>query len=77
MKEMLYKIFDYRYLSASGSQKVLFDIVGGNVPESQVAALITSFLMRSISVDEILGFRDALLEMRVPADLTDFEPLIS
>ena len=75
MKEMLYKIFDYRYLSRQEAKKVLFDIVGGNVPESQVAALITSFLMRSISVDEILGFRDALLEMRVPADLTDFEPL--
>jgi anthranilate phosphoribosyltransferase len=75
MKEMLYKIFDYRYLSRQEAKKVLFDIVGGNVPESQVAALITSFLMRSISVDEILGFRDALLEMRVPADLSDFEPL--
>ncbi|HOV71018.1 MAG TPA: anthranilate phosphoribosyltransferase [Dysgonamonadaceae bacterium] len=75
MKETLYKIFDYQYLSRQEAKKVLFDIVGGNVPESQVAALITSFLMRSISVDEILGFRDALLEMRVPADLSDYQPL--
>ena len=75
MKETLYKIFDYQYLSRQEAKKVLFDIVGGSVPESQVAALITSFLMRSISVDEILGFRDALLEMRVPADLSDYQPL--
>jgi anthranilate phosphoribosyltransferase len=45
------------------------------VPDTQVASLITSFLMRSISVDEILGFRDALLDMRVAVDLTDYAAL--
>ena len=41
----------------------------------QVASLITVFLMRNISVEELCGFRDALLEMRIPVDLSDFAPI--
>ncbi|MFA6702883.1 MAG: anthranilate phosphoribosyltransferase [Dysgonamonadaceae bacterium] len=75
MKEILYKLFDYQYLSRDEAKKVLYAIVKGDVPDVQVASLITSFLMRSISVDEILGFRDALLDMKVQADLSEFKPL--
>lgn len=75
MKDILYQLFDYQYLSREQAREVLFTIVKGDVPETQIASLITSFLMRSISVDEILGFRDALLEMRVQVDLTDYDPL--
>lgn len=75
MKEILYKLFDYNYLTRDEAKRVLVDIVQGDVPATQVASLITSFLMRNISVDEILGFRDALLEMRVPVDLSDYKPL--
>jgi anthranilate phosphoribosyltransferase len=75
MKEILYKLFDYQYLTRDEAKQVLFEIVKGDVPETQIASLITSFLMRSISVDEILGFRDALLEMRVTVDLSDYSPL--
>jgi anthranilate phosphoribosyltransferase len=65
----------YNYLTRDEAKQVLIDIVKGGVPETQIASLITSFLMRSISVDEILGFRDALLEMRVMVDLSDYSPL--
>lgn len=75
MKEILYKLFDYHYLSREEAKEVLFAIVKGDIPDTQVASLITSFLMRSISVDEILGFRDALLDMRVTVNLSDYAPL--
>lgn len=75
MKEILYKLFDYHYLTREEAKQVLFDIVKGDVPDTQVASLITSFLMRNISVDELLGFRDALLEMRVQVDLSEYRPL--
>lgn len=75
MKEILYKLFDYEYLSRDEAKEVLFAIVKGDIPDTQIASLITSFLMRSISVDEILGFRDALLDMRVHVDLSDYKPL--
>ena len=75
MKDILYKLFDYQYLTRDEARQVLVDIVSGDVPETQIASLVTSFLMRSISVDEVLGFRDALLEMRVKVDLSDYSPL--
>lgn len=75
MKDILYKLFDYQYLTRDEAKQVLFEIVKGDVPETQIASLITSFLMRSISVDEILGFRDALLEMRVTVDLSNYSPI--
>ena len=75
MKDILYKLFDYQYLTRDEAKQVLFEIVKGDIPETQIASLITSFLMRSISVDEVLGFRDALLEMRVTVDLSDYSPL--
>ena len=41
----------------------------------QIASLITVYLMRNISVEELSGFREALLEMRVPVDLSDYKPI--
>ncbi len=75
MKEILSKLFDYHYLSREEAKEVLFSIVKGDVPDTQVASLITSFLMRNISVDEVMGFRDALLDMRVNVDLSEYRPL--
>ncbi len=75
MKKILYKLFDYQYLSRDEAKEVLFSIVKGDVSDTQIASLITSFLMRNISVDEVLGFRDALLDMRVGVDLLDYRPL--
>ncbi|HBG40460.1 MAG TPA: anthranilate phosphoribosyltransferase, partial [Porphyromonadaceae bacterium] len=75
MKEILYKLFDYHYLSREEAKDILFQIVQGTIPEAQVSALITCFLMRRISVEEIMGFRDALLDMRVPTDLSEYRPI--
>ena len=75
MREILYKLFDYHYLTRDESKQLLDDIVKGDIPEAQIASIITSFLMRSISIDEILGFRDALLEIAVAVDLSEYSPL--
>lgn len=75
MKNILLKLLDYQYLTRQESHELLVAIVRGEVPETQVAAILTIFLMRSISVEEILGFREALLEMRVPVDLSDYKPI--
>ncbi len=72
MKHILVKLLDYQYLSRDESRELLIAIVRGEVPDTQVATLITIFLMRSISVEEVLGFREALAEMRVPVDLKEY-----
>ena len=66
MKHILYKLFDHQYLGRDEARNILQSIAEGQFNDSQIASLITVFLMRSISVEELTGFRDALLEMRVP-----------
>lgn len=75
MKDILYKLFEHHYLDRDEAQKVLQNIAKGEYNDTQIASLITVFLMRNISVEELAGFRDALLEMRVPVDLSEFAPV--
>ena len=75
MKHILLKLLDYKYLSREESRELLTAVVNGLVPETQLASIITIFLMRSISVDEVLGFRESLMEMRVPIDLSAYKAI--
>lgn len=75
MKHILLKLLDYQYLTREESRELLTAIVNGEVPETQLSAIITIFLMRNISVDEVLGFREALMEMRTQIDLSDYRAI--
>jgi anthranilate phosphoribosyltransferase len=76
MKQILNRLFEHQYLSRDEARDVLTNLAEGRYNESQIAAFITVYFMRSISVDEILGFREALLDMRVPVDeLRDYNPI--
>lgn len=72
MKHLLYRLFEHSYLDRNEAKEVLLKMSNGEYNDSQIAAFITVFLMRSITVDELTGFRDALLEMRVPVDLSEY-----
>lgn len=72
MKQLLYRLFEHQYLNKDEASRLLQDIAAGKYNEAQVASLITVFLMRSISVEEIIGFRSALLEMSLPVDLSEY-----
>ena len=75
-KEVLNRLFEHQYLTRSEAKTVLTEMTEGKYNESQIAAFITVYFMRSISVDEILGFRESLLEMRVNMDaLRDYNPI--
>ncbi|MDR0538620.1 MAG: anthranilate phosphoribosyltransferase [Tannerellaceae bacterium] len=73
MKQTLYRLFDHQYLGREEAFRILQEIVSGHYSETQIASLITVFLMRNISVEELAGFREALLDMRIPIDLSDYE----
>lgn len=75
MKQILYKLFEHQYLGRDEARTILQNIAQGKYNDAQVASLITVFLMRNISVEELCGFRDALLEMRVPVDLDEYGPI--
>lgn len=69
MKNLLYKMFEHKNLSRSEARDVLLNIADGKYNDAQLAAFMTVFLMRSITLDELTGFRDALLERRRPVDM--------
>ena len=75
MKQILYRLFEHQILGREEARQILQNMVTGQYTEAQIASLITVFLMRSISVEELAGFRDALLEMRVVIDLSEFDPI--
>ena len=75
MKDVLYRLFEHQYLGRDEARTILQNIAAGKYNDSQIASLITVYLMRNISVEELTGFREALLEMRVPVDLSEFKPI--
>lgn len=75
MKQILYKLFEHQYLGRSEARDILQNIAQGKYSDAQIASLITVFLMRNISVEELCGFRDALLDMRIPVDLNELSPI--
>ena len=62
MKAILNELIDHRSLTKETAKQVLVDLTSGKVNPSQTAAFMTVYMMRSITVDELQGFRDAMLE---------------
>lgn len=75
MKEILTRLFNHEELSQDEAHDLMQNITQGNYNESQIAALLTVYQMRSAKVDEIIGFRKALLETRIPVNLDDYRPI--
>jgi anthranilate phosphoribosyltransferase len=68
MKKILQHLFEHKALSREQAREVLTKITANQYNEAQIAAFITVYLMRAITVEELQGFRDALLELCVPID---------
>jgi len=75
MKNILYKMFEHKSLTREESREVLLNIADGKYNDGQLSAFMTVFLMRSITLDELTGFRDALLERRRPVDFGDVKTI--
>jgi anthranilate phosphoribosyltransferase len=75
MKKILNYLFDHKTLKRQEAEEILTNIARGNYSESEMAAFITVYLMRSITVEELAGFRDALLNLCFRIDLDDFDTI--
>ena len=76
MKAILNHLFSQKTFSASESKEILTNISEGIYNTSQVAAFMTAFCMRTITVEELRGFRDALLELCLPIKISSDYNLI-
>nr|WP_294992922.1 anthranilate phosphoribosyltransferase [uncultured Sediminibacterium sp.] len=69
MKKILQYLFEHKTLPREKAKEVLLQMSAGQFNESEIAAFITVYLMRSITIEELQGFRDALLELSVKVNL--------
>lgn len=67
MKQILTELIEHRSLTKETAHRVLVDLAQGKFNLSQTAAFMTVYMMRSITVEELQGFRDAMLELCVAA----------
>jgi anthranilate phosphoribosyltransferase len=75
MKKILQYLFEYKTLTKEQAKEVLTNISNNMYSEYEVTAFITVFLMRSITIAELQGFRDALLSLCIKANLTEYKTL--
>ncbi len=75
MKQVLNQLFEHKNLSEQDAYNILLQIGKGDFNTSQIAAFLTVFLMRNISVQELKGFRNALLDLCLKVDFSEFNTI--
>ena len=69
MKDILNRMLNHEELTREETRDILVGITRSEYPNEQITALLTALQMRGITVDELLGFRDGILETGVPVPL--------
>ncbi len=75
MKETLNRLINHEILEKQDAKRILVNIAKGEYNTSQIAAFLTVYMMRSVTIEELEGFRDALLELCLAIDLSDYNPI--
>lgn len=75
MKEILNQLIEYKSLDKSTAREILSNLAQGKYNDSQVAAFLTIYLMRSITVEELEGFREAMLNLCVPVEIPEYDAI--
>lgn len=75
MKDILKHLFENKTLSKSEAKQVLTDIALQKHNNSHIVAFMTAYCMRSITIDELEGFRDAMLELCIPVDFSAYNAI--
>lgn len=69
MKQILNRLINQESISSEEAKHVLVNISKGDYNQSQIAAFLTVYMMRSVTINELQGFRDALLELCLHVNL--------
>ncbi len=75
MKELLQRLTQFQKISKQEAKEVLVSISKGKFSEVEIASFLTVYMMRNISIEELDGFREALLELCIPVDLSAYQPI--
>ncbi|WP_370480226.1 anthranilate phosphoribosyltransferase [Tamlana flava] len=75
MKDILNRLINHETLSTEEAKQVIVNISNDMYNPSQIVCFLSVFMMRSITIEELQGFRDALLELCVPINLSDYNAI--
>ncbi|MCL4151898.1 UNVERIFIED_CONTAM: hypothetical protein GTU68_064024 [Idotea baltica] len=75
MKQLLNRLINHETISKEEAKNALVNISKGEYNPSQIASFLTVYMMRSITVEELEGFRDALLDLCLAVDFSDYNTI--
>tara|TARA_R110002073_G_scaffold57778_4_gene146667 strand:+ start:74821 stop:75813 length:993 start_codon:yes stop_codon:yes gene_type:complete len=75
MKQILNRLINHETISKEEAKQVLVNISKGSYNQSQIASFLTVYMMRSITLEELAGFRDALLELCLAVDFSEYNTI--
>lgn len=75
MKHVLNRLIKHETITAEEAKQILINISKGDYNQSQIASFLTIYMMRAVTLEELKGFRNALLELCVPVNLSAYNPI--
>ncbi len=75
MKDILNDLYQHKRLTKSEAKQILIDIAKEQYNDAHLASFLTVFMMRPITAEELAGFREALLELAIKVDLSEFNTI--
>ncbi|MGA1227403.1 MAG: anthranilate phosphoribosyltransferase [Tamlana sp.] len=75
MKNVLNRLINHETLTSEEAKQIIVNISSDMYNPSQITCFLSTFMMRSITIEELQGFRDALLDLCIAVDLKDFNAI--
>lgn len=75
MKDILNRLIQHQHLNKEEARQMIVNIADGKYTPVQIASFLTVYMMRNIRLEELEGFREALLELCIPIDLSEFNTI--
>lgn len=75
IKEILHDLLQCNTLTFDEANDLMTRVANGELNDAQIASFLTVYMMRSVTVDELLGFRNAILNLSVKMNFDEFQPI--
>ena len=75
MKIILNRLIQHETLTKEEAKTVLVNISTNHYNPSQITAFLTVYMMRNSTIEELSGFREALLELCIPIDFSAYNTI--
>lgn len=75
MKQYLNRLIQHQHLTKDEARNVLVEMAEGKFDTHQMASFLTIYMMRPITIEELSGFQEALLDLCLRVNLSSYDPI--